>query len=80
MTSSYQLSVPVRIADAVKAALLVTGARTIAILADGLIATISGFVFIGAVIACVTTGTVRLECCVPPGDYFGVLLMTIRAG
>ncbi len=75
----HELSVPVRIADPVESALLVTGSRAISILADRLITIIRPFVLTGPVVTGVATGAVRLERRVLPGDRLGIRLVTLCA-
>lgn len=62
-----------------EAVFLVARAGTVSILADGLVAAIRCFMLVRAIVARMTAGAVRLECCILPGDNFGVGQMTIRA-
>lgn len=62
-----------------EAALLVASAGTVAILTDGLIATISRFVLICLVVTCVATGTIRLKRRILPRDGLRIGLMAVRA-
>jgi len=79
-TLRHHSPVPVGVADAMEAALLVTGAGAVTILTHCLIAIIRALVFVGAVIASVTASTVRLERGILPNDDFTVVLMAVNTG
>lgn len=56
--------------------LLMARARAITILTDSFVATISGFMLVWPVVACMAARTVRLESGVLPGNQIGILRMT----
>jgi hypothetical protein len=64
----------------VKAVLLVAGASAIAIFADGFVAAIGRFMFIGSIITGMTTRAIGLECGELPDDDFAVVLVALCAG
>ena len=80
VTHRHRSAIPVGVAYAMEAALLMARASTIAVLADCLIATVCRFVFVSPIVIGVATRAVRLECRILPDDYRRVVLVTVGAG